>query len=116
MIQTKSGTAELVGGEWRDGAIPKARPGVATITVHDDVTNAVWRYTGKLRDAAEAIGEAYVNGGQRSRDKVARLSGSHIEIESPPDDLMIGKGDPNEDGEFDEFEFNAAAHPDIVAY
>jgi hypothetical protein len=80
------------------------------------VTNAVWGCADRLRDAAEKIGDLYVNGGSRVRESVARMFGSHIEIESTPDDLMRGKGSPNEDGEFDEFEFDAARHPDIVGY
>lgn len=110
--KTASGTVTLIGKEWRDGAMPKASAGVARLTVHDDVTNSVWKFTGKLRDAAEVVGGLYVG----TRDKVAVLSGSHIEIEHPADDMMIGKGEPDEDGEYDEFEFNAAAHPDVVAY
>lgn len=110
--KTASGSVELIGKEWRDGQSPQRHSGVACITVHDDVTNAVWAYTGKLRDAAEVVGALYVG----TRDKMAVLSGLHIEIEQPADDLMIGKGGPNEDGEFDEFQFNAAVHPDVVAY
>ena len=115
MIKTQTGYAECI-GEWRDGAMPKARACVARLTVRDDVTTAIWRYTGKRRDAAAAIGEAIINGGRLSREAVARLSGDHLSIEAPPADLFIGKGKPNEDGEFDEFEFNATAHPDIVAH
>lgn len=109
---TKTGTVTLLGREWRDGAMPGARPGVACLMVHDDVTNAIWKFTGKRRDAAETVGRLYVG----SREKMAVLCGSHIEIESPAADLMIGKGEPNEDGEYDDFEFNAAAYPDVVAY
>jgi hypothetical protein len=109
--KTATGTVTLVDKEWRDGGFPQASAGVACITVHDDVTNAVWKFTGELRDAAEVVGRLYVG----TREKMAVLSGTHIEIEQPADDLMIGKGEPNEDGEFDEFEFNAAAHPDVVA-
>ena len=110
--KTNSGTVTLINREWRDGSSPQATAGVACITVHDDVTNAVWNFTGKLRDAAEVIGQIYVG----SRAKMAVLSSTHIEIEQPADDLMIGKGEPNKDGEFDEFEFNASAYPDVVAY
>lgn len=109
---TKTGTVTLLGREWRDGAMPSAHAGVACLTVHDDVINAVWKFTGKLRDAAETVGQLYVG----SREKMAVLSGSHIEIEQPTDDLMIGKGAPNEDGEYDDFEFNTTAYPDVVAY
>ena len=109
--KTVTGTVTLVNKEWRDGGFLQASAGVACITVHDDVTNAVWKFTGKLRDAAEVVGRLYVG----TREKMAVLSGSHIEIEQLADDLMIGKGEPNEDGEFDEFEFNAAAHPGVVA-
>lgn len=114
--KTKSGTVQLVGEEWLDGRMPKASAGVACLTVHDDVTNAVWKFTGKRRDAAQVIGHLYIHGGRFPREKVAVLSEAHIEIEAPPSDLWIGKGAPNSDGEFDEFEFNVAAHPDIVAY
>lgn len=113
--RTASGTAQAI-AEWRDGAAPKARAGIACLTVHDDVTNAVWRYTGDTRDAAETIGQLYVG----TRNKVARLNGAHIEIETsdqfwnPP--LHIGKGEPDEDGDYSEFEFNAAAYPDIMAW
>ena len=110
--KTASGTVTLVNKEWRDGGFPQATAGVACLTVHDDVTNAVWKFTGNRRDAAEVIGRIYVG----TRSKMAVLSGTYIEIEQCADDLMIGKGEPNEDGEFDDFEFNAAAYPDVVAY
>lgn len=109
---TKSGAVTLVNKDWRDGGMPKAKSGVACLTVHDDVTNAVWKFTGKLRDAAEVVGDLYVG----TRERVAVLTGSHIEISSAPSDLFIGKGEPDENGEFDEFEFNRAAHPDVVAW
>lgn len=109
---TPTGTVTLIGGEWRDGAFPKARPGVACITVHDDATNAVWRYTGPRRAAAEFIGRLYVG----TREAVAVFCDNHIEIETPPTDLWTGVGEPDDDGEFERFEFKAAAHPEIVAY
>jgi hypothetical protein len=115
MLKTATGYAECV-GKWRSGGFPTASMGVARIKVQDDVTHSIWKYTGKRRDAAAAIGNAIINGGSRFRNAVARLNGDYLDIETPPDDLSIGKGTPNEDGEFDEFEFNAAKHPDIVAY
>lgn len=75
----------------------------------DSVANP---YLALLTDAAGVIGGLCVG----SRDKVAVLSGSHVEIEQPPEGLFGGKGEPNEDGEFDEFEFDAVANPDVVAY
>lgn len=113
-LKTATGYATLI-GEWRDGHSPTASMGVARLKVKDDVTNSIWKYTGKRRDAATAIGDALING-HRSRNEVARLNGDYLDIETPPEELFIGKGTPNEDGEFDEFEFNAAKHPDIVAY
>lgn len=108
--KTKSGTVTLVGKKWRDGAFPLAKATVACLTVHDDVENAVWRYTGKKRDAAETVGRLYVG----TRERIARLSFSHIEIESsdqhfdPPLWIVTEPGD--------DVTFNAAAHPDVVAY
>lgn len=114
MLKTKTGYAEKT-GEWRDGAFPKATGGVARLTVRDDQTNAVWKFTGKRADAVAAIASAYINKGF-GRDKVACLYGSHIEIESQPESFWVGKGKPNEDGEFDDFEPNLTAFPDVVAY
>ena len=113
MIKTKTGWAEMVGKEWRDGQFPQASGGVARLTVHDDVTNAVWKYTGKKRDAAEAIGALYV---RDMGDDCARLYGDHIEIETRPEDLMIGKGEPDEDGNYDDYALNVEKYPDVVAY
>lgn len=110
--KTKSGYVEIIGGEWRDGQMPRASPGVARLTVRHDQTNAVWKFTGTRRDAAETIGRLYVG----TSERVARLNGSHVEIESVPDDFWRGKGAPNEDGEFDEFEPDTTRHPDVVAY
>lgn len=110
--KTASGTVTLVGREWSDGQTPQASLGIARLIVHDDVTNSVWKYTGKTRDAAEALGRLYVG----FRDKVAVLSGQHITIEQPPGDLYRGVGEPDEDGNFDEFEFDAENNLDIIAY
>lgn len=110
--RTKSGWIELVGSEWRDGQMPQASAGVARITVHNDVTNSVWKFTGKLRDAAEVIGrlELFRNG-----DSVAVLTGYHIEVEPMPHGFFKGVK-PDEDGEPTEFEPDLEAFPDVVAW
>ena len=113
MLKTRTGYAEKT-GEWRDGAFPAATGGVARLTVRDDQTNAVWRFSGRRADAVAAIASSYLKG--FGRDTVACLYGSHIEIESQPEGFWIGRGEPNEDGDFDELEPNLTAFPNVVAY
>jgi hypothetical protein len=110
-IYTRSGTAEMIGGPWMDGEAPKAIPSADCITIHERNINTVWKFTGKLLDAAETIGGLYVG----HHNKVALLSGTHIEIKEAPSDLFIGNGEPDEDGEYDDFVFNAVAYPNVVA-
>ena len=110
--KTASGTVTLAASEWRDGQSPKASLGIARLMVHDDVTNAVWKFTGKKRDAAATIGALYVG----MREKVATWNGDYIEVASVPHDFWKGKGEPDEDGNYDEVEPDLAAYPDVVAW
>lgn len=109
--KTKTGHVELV-GSWRDGQLPVPTRGVACLTVSHDQTNAVWTFTGKRRDAAETIARLCIV----YQERIATLYGSHIEVESVPDGFWIGKGEPDDNGEFDEFEPDTVRYPDALAW
>jgi hypothetical protein len=76
IFKTKTGYVELI-GQWRDGETPRARGGIARLTVRDDVKNAVYKFTGKRHDALEALIARYVG----SSESVAVIDHSHIEIQ-----------------------------------
>ena len=78
IFTTKTGYVELI-GQWRDGEMPRARGGIARLTVRDDVKNAVYRFTGKRHDAFEALIARYVG----SSESVAVIEQAHIEIQRP---------------------------------
>lgn len=76
IFKTKTGYVELI-GQWRDGETPRARGGIARVTVRDDVKNAAYRFTGKRDDAFAALIERYVG----SSESVAVVEEAHIEIQ-----------------------------------
>jgi hypothetical protein len=76
IFKTKTGYVELI-GQWRDGETPRARGGIARLTVRDDVKTAVYKFTGKRDDAFDALIARYVG----SSESIAVVEHSHIEIQ-----------------------------------